>query len=162
MSVCPFIFLVETAGKREEGNGQLAKSVKYLSGKRHRDEAALLLSMFTSMSEWEQDLERGTYTKCCVGVTRFLSLSLYTYIYLYLLLCRLCLALCAFLLCFSSVDHIVPLGPRSVASASFECWENSWPSASGERISISATATAPLHAPASAHSAAHNPLHSGS
>lgn len=80
MSVCPFIFLVETAGKREEGNGQLAKSVKYLSGKRHRDEAALLLSMFTSMSEWEQDLERGTYTKCCVGVTRFLSLSLYIYL----------------------------------------------------------------------------------
>lgn len=62
------------------GNGQLAKSVKYLSGRQHRDEAALLLSMFTSMSEWEQDMEKGAttlwqhYTKCCVGVFAFLPL----------------------------------------------------------------------------------------
>lgn len=62
------------------GNGQLAKSVKYLSGRQHRDEAALLLSMFTSMSEWVQDMEKGAttlwqhYTKCCVGVFAFLPL----------------------------------------------------------------------------------------
>lgn len=80
--MCPSIFLVE-AGKRatdKGGNGQLAKSVKYLSGRQHRDEAALLLSMFTSMSEWEQDMEKGAttlcqhYTKCCVGVFAFLPL----------------------------------------------------------------------------------------
>lgn len=98
------------------GNGQLAKSVKYLSGRQHRDEAALLLSMFTSMSEWEQDTEKGAttlwqhYTKCCVGVFAFLPLLTPS---LCLLLFRLCPALCAFLLSFSSVDHIAPLGPRT-------------------------------------------------
>lgn len=79
--MCPSIFLVEAfGGNRQRGNGQLAKSVKYLSGRQHRDEAALLLSMFTSMSEWEQDMEKGAttlwqhYTKCCVGVFAFLPL----------------------------------------------------------------------------------------
>lgn len=47
--MCEFVnILVEAFG----GNAQLAKSVKYLSGKRHRDEAALLLSMFMSMSRF--------------------------------------------------------------------------------------------------------------
>lgn len=108
-------------GQRTRGNGQLAKSVKYLSGKQHRDEAALLLSMFTSMSEWEQDIRQrkgqevvATLQKMMRRGFRFsLSLFLLPSPCLCLLLFRLCPALCAFLLCFSSVDHIVPLGPRT-------------------------------------------------
>jgi len=124
MRVCvsSSIFLVEAFG----GNAQLAKSVKYLSGKRHRDEAALLLSMFTSMS---RELETGQYgkktgesvcvckcvaTKCCVGVfvvsgtLRFSALFQFTRPY-----------------CLSWSRVLRSASALASASASFECWENS-------------------------------------